>query len=173
VVTGLAPVGDAWACTNPSAGRGMSLGLMQAQVMRQVTAAHLDDPATLARVYALRTEREVAPYYRNQVRADRQRVAEMVAIREGREPPAPDPTTARFLAAARTDATGLYPGRRAGTRRGRACRRRSGRRPDAGRVVLVGRPVGHGCHGARAPEVLGRVLSWLALLARPDAVLPK
>jgi 2-polyprenyl-6-methoxyphenol hydroxylase-like FAD-dependent oxidoreductase len=107
VVTGLAPVGDAWACTNPSAGRGMSLGLMQAQVLRQVTAAHLDDPATLARVYALRTEREVAPYYRNQVRADRQRVAEMVAIREGREPPAPDPTTARFLAAARTDADAL------------------------------------------------------------------
>jgi 2-polyprenyl-6-methoxyphenol hydroxylase-like FAD-dependent oxidoreductase len=107
VVTGLAPVGDAWACTNPSAGRGMSLGLVQAQVLRQVTAAHLDDPATLARVYALRTEREVAPYYRNQVRADRQRVAEMVAIREGREPPAPDPTTARFLAAARTDADAL------------------------------------------------------------------
>jgi hypothetical protein len=35
---------------------------MQAQVLRQATAAHLDDPATLARVYALRTEREVAPY---------------------------------------------------------------------------------------------------------------
>jgi hypothetical protein len=44
------------------------------------------------------------------VRADRQRVAEMVAIREGREPPAPDPTTARFLAAARTDATGCIRG---------------------------------------------------------------
>jgi hypothetical protein len=107
VVTSLAPAGDAWACTNPSAGRGMSLGLMQAQVLRQVTAAHLDDPATLARVYVLRTEREVAPYYRNQVRADRQRVAEMAAIHEGREPPARDPTTVRFLAAARTDADAL------------------------------------------------------------------
>jgi 2-polyprenyl-6-methoxyphenol hydroxylase-like FAD-dependent oxidoreductase len=103
VVTGLAPVGDAWACTNPSAGRGLSLGLMHAQVLRQVAAAHLDDPVAFAEVYDLRTKREVAPYYRNQVRDDRQRAAEMTALREGREPPAPDPTTARFLAAARTD----------------------------------------------------------------------
>jgi 2-polyprenyl-6-methoxyphenol hydroxylase-like FAD-dependent oxidoreductase len=107
VVTGLVPVGDAWACTNPSAGRGMSLGLLQAQVLRQVAAAHLDDPAAFAQLYGLRTNREVAPYYRNQVRADRQRVAEMTAVREGREPPPPDPTTARFLAAARTDADAL------------------------------------------------------------------
>jgi 2-polyprenyl-6-methoxyphenol hydroxylase-like FAD-dependent oxidoreductase len=104
VVTGLAAVGDAWACTNPSAGRGLSLGLMEAQLLRQVVAAHLDDPATFCEAYAWRLDQEVAPYYRGQVRADRQRVAEMIAVREGREPPAPDPTTARFLAAAGTDA---------------------------------------------------------------------
>ncbi|MGZ4616941.1 MAG: FAD-dependent oxidoreductase, partial [Actinomycetes bacterium] len=31
VATGLAAVGDAWACTNPSAGRGLSVGLIHAQ----------------------------------------------------------------------------------------------------------------------------------------------
>jgi 2-polyprenyl-6-methoxyphenol hydroxylase-like FAD-dependent oxidoreductase len=103
VVTGFAAVGDAWACTNPSAGRGLSVGMMHAQVLRQVTADHLDDPATFAKVWHERTDREVAPYCRNQVRADRQRIAEMAALREGREPPAADPTTTRFLAAARTD----------------------------------------------------------------------
>jgi len=103
MVTGLAAVGDAWACTNPSAGRGLSVGILHAQVLRQVVAAHLDDPATFAQVLQERTDREVAPYYWNQVRADRQRVAEMTALRDGREPPAPDPTMARFLTAARTD----------------------------------------------------------------------
>jgi 2-polyprenyl-6-methoxyphenol hydroxylase-like FAD-dependent oxidoreductase len=103
VVTGFAAVGDAWVCTNPSAGRGLSIGMMHAQVLRQVVRGHLDDPATFAQVWHARTDREVAPYYRNQVRADRHRVAEMAALREGRDPPAPDPTTTRFLAAARTD----------------------------------------------------------------------
>jgi hypothetical protein len=77
--------------------------MMHAQVLRQVVAGHLDDPATFAKVWHERTDREVAPYYWNQVRADRQRVAEMAALREGREPPAPDPAIGRFLAAARTD----------------------------------------------------------------------
>ena len=91
VVTGLAAVGDAWACTNPSAGRGLSVGLLHAQVLRQVVAAHLADPATFAQEWDARTAAEVAPYVGNQMRADRRRVAEMTALREGREPPAPDP----------------------------------------------------------------------------------
>ena len=59
VVTGLAAVGDAWACTNPSAGRGLSVGILHAQVLRQVVAAHLDDPAAFAQVLQERTDREV------------------------------------------------------------------------------------------------------------------
>ena len=104
MVTGLAAVGDAWACTNPSAGRGMSVGMIHAQVLRQVAAAHLADPGTFAQLWLARTDREVAPFVRNQMHADRRRTAEIIALREGREPPAPDPTTTRFLAAARTDA---------------------------------------------------------------------
>ena len=44
VATGYAAVGDAWACTNPSAGRGLSIGLMHAQRLRDVVRDELDDP---------------------------------------------------------------------------------------------------------------------------------
>ena len=104
VVTGFAAVGDAWACTNPSAGRGLSIGMIQAQQLRAVVAAHLDDPAALALAYDACTEQVVAPYYRNQVAADRVRIAEMSALADGREPPAPDPVMSRFGAAAMQDA---------------------------------------------------------------------
>jgi 2-polyprenyl-6-methoxyphenol hydroxylase-like FAD-dependent oxidoreductase len=104
VVTGFLPVGDAWACTNPSAGRGLSVGMIHAQVLRHVVREHLDDPGALVEAWHERTERLVAPFYRNQVAADRVRIAEMAALREGREPPAPPEITRRFLAAARYDA---------------------------------------------------------------------
>ncbi|MGY1593959.1 FAD-dependent oxidoreductase [Geodermatophilus sp. SYSU D00708] len=104
VVTGFVPVGDAWACTNPSAGRGISIGAVHAQVLRRAVAAHLDAPGRLAREFAEATERDVAPFYRDQLTADRARLAEMEAIRSGTEPPAPNPAQARFLAAAMRDA---------------------------------------------------------------------
>lgn len=104
VVTGFVAVGDAWACTNPSGGRGLSLGLFQAQLLRATVAGHLDDPAVLARVYDHRTVSEVTPYYRHQLAADRARVAEMNAIRQALPPPPGDPVTGRFLAAAMQDA---------------------------------------------------------------------
>jgi 2-polyprenyl-6-methoxyphenol hydroxylase-like FAD-dependent oxidoreductase len=104
VVTGFLPVGDAWACTNPSAGRGLSVGLVHAQLLRHVVREHLDDPAALTVAWDERTERIVAPFYRNQVAADRLRVAEMAALREGREPPPLPDGTRRFLTAAGYDA---------------------------------------------------------------------
>jgi 2-polyprenyl-6-methoxyphenol hydroxylase-like FAD-dependent oxidoreductase len=79
VAAGLVAVGDAWACTNPSAGRGISLGLMHAQLLRRSVAEHLDDPVALARSFAARTEQVVTPYYRDQLGADAVRRAEMVA----------------------------------------------------------------------------------------------
>lgn len=104
VVTGFAAVGDAYACTNPSAGRGLSIGMLHAQVLRGVVAAHLDDPVAFARVWDARTASEVAPYVANQVAADRLRVAEMTALREGREPAPPPAAARRFFTAARCDA---------------------------------------------------------------------
>ncbi len=103
IVTGFAAVGDAWACTNPSAGRGLSLGLMHAQLLRNVVREHLDDPAAFANAFDARTEEAVAPFYRNQIREDRFRAAEMNALRNGLEPAAMTPRSAQILAAAGQD----------------------------------------------------------------------
>jgi 2-polyprenyl-6-methoxyphenol hydroxylase-like FAD-dependent oxidoreductase len=104
VVTGFLAVGDAWACTNPSAGRGISVGAVHAQLLRAVVRASLDDPVELARAFDEVTEREVAPFYRTQLAADRARIAEMDALRAGREPPPPDPARTGLLTAAAYDA---------------------------------------------------------------------
>lgn len=103
VATGFAAVGDAWACTNPSAGRGLSIGMIHAQQFRRVVAEHLADPAALARAWDEATERAVTPHYRNQIAADRTRIAQMDALRAGQPPPPPHPATASFLAAAMHD----------------------------------------------------------------------
>jgi 2-polyprenyl-6-methoxyphenol hydroxylase-like FAD-dependent oxidoreductase len=91
VATGVVAVGDAWACTNPSAGRGMSVGMVQAQQLRDVVRAHLDDPTELALRYFDATEEKVAPFFRHQIKADRFRLAEIEAICAGTERPEPDP----------------------------------------------------------------------------------
>ena len=48
VATGVCAVGDAWACTNPSAGRGISVGLVHAQQLRDADA-HEPRPSRGAR----------------------------------------------------------------------------------------------------------------------------
>ncbi|PVZ11154.1 FAD-dependent oxidoreductase [Actinomycetospora cinnamomea] len=102
VATGFVAVGDAWACTNPSAGRGLSVGAVHAQQLRAVVRAHLDDPAALARAFEERTERSVRPFHDHQLAADRVRMAEMTAARRGEDPPpATSPLAALVRAAAR------------------------------------------------------------------------
>jgi flavin-dependent dehydrogenase len=103
VVTGFAVVGDAWACTNPSEGRGLSVGLIHAQLLRDTVRTHLNDPAGFALAWDAATEENVAPYYRNQIAADRARIAEMHALREGLAPPAASGQGARFAVAAMYD----------------------------------------------------------------------
>jgi 2-polyprenyl-6-methoxyphenol hydroxylase-like FAD-dependent oxidoreductase len=103
VVTGLMAVGDAWACTNPSAGRGLSVGLVHAQQLRRVLAAHDGDLETLALQWDAATEEHVGPFFRNQLKSDGVRLAEMAAHRDGTEPPF-DEQAARFQAAAMSDA---------------------------------------------------------------------
>ena len=48
VATGFLAVGDSWACTNPSAGRGISVGIVQAQLLRDAVTSYFDDPVELA-----------------------------------------------------------------------------------------------------------------------------
>ncbi len=104
IATGVAAVGDAWACTNPSAGRGISVGLIHAQCLRDAVRSSLDDPAAFARTFDELTETNVAPYFWNQIHADRARIAEMDALRDGTEPPPPDPTAVAVGKAAMYDA---------------------------------------------------------------------
>jgi 2-polyprenyl-6-methoxyphenol hydroxylase-like FAD-dependent oxidoreductase len=106
VATGFAAVGDAWACTNPSAARGLSLGLAQARMVRdELRARSWNSGARSAGEFELRlherAETELAPYYWEQVNADRARVAVMDALRAGDTPsPPPDSPALRLLASA-------------------------------------------------------------------------
>lgn len=96
LATGIVPVGDAWACTNPSAGRGISIGLIHAQRLREAMRAGIDDDLEVH--FDAATEEHVTPFYRNQIAADRVRVAQMEAIRNGEEPPPDDPMRAAVTA---------------------------------------------------------------------------
>jgi 2-polyprenyl-6-methoxyphenol hydroxylase-like FAD-dependent oxidoreductase len=89
VATGIAAVGDAAACTNPTNGRGMSLGLMHVQRLRDVIHAHLHDPLEFATAWDAATEAELVPWYRENVEEDRARISEIEALRSGLEPPPP------------------------------------------------------------------------------------
>jgi hypothetical protein len=71
VATGIAPVGDAWACSNPSLGRGMALGLLHVQRLRDVIREQLEDPRQFAEVWNAVTEAELTPWYRETVEEDR------------------------------------------------------------------------------------------------------
>jgi flavin-dependent dehydrogenase len=91
IVTGLLPVGDSWACTNPMAGRGFSLGLAHAIALRDAAREFPDEPARLAAAFDHVTEETLTPWYRDQLSRDSQRVAEVRRIIDGRAPaPPPD-----------------------------------------------------------------------------------
>jgi len=104
VATGFAAVGDAWACTNPSAGRGLSVGAIHAQALRETVRDHLDRPEEFAVAWDAITQERVAPFYWQQIQMDRARVADLLAVRDGREPSPIAPETAAFQAAMMTDA---------------------------------------------------------------------
>jgi 2-polyprenyl-6-methoxyphenol hydroxylase-like FAD-dependent oxidoreductase len=88
-ITGLALLGDACACTNPSQGRGITLGLMHARCLREVVGSHLENPGEFAAAFDAGTEAELTPWYRETVAEDRDRLREIEALRNGREPPEP------------------------------------------------------------------------------------
>lgn len=91
--TGVLTLGDAASCTNPSLGRGITLGLVHAEILREVVAAHAADPVALALAFDERTEAELQPWHDATTAMDRRRVVEMRAFAEGRTPE-PDPAGA-------------------------------------------------------------------------------
>jgi 2-polyprenyl-6-methoxyphenol hydroxylase-like FAD-dependent oxidoreductase len=88
---GLVSLGDAWACTNPSMGRGMALGLKHAATLRRVVRSNDDVPAAFAQA----TEAELRPWYDSTVLVDRARVVEINALRNGEAPVLSDHIGAR------------------------------------------------------------------------------
>jgi 2-polyprenyl-6-methoxyphenol hydroxylase-like FAD-dependent oxidoreductase len=89
VVTGIVSLADAWACTNPSAGRGLTVGFIHALLLRDVLRQTGSDPIALAHWFDEVTEMEVTPWYRAQIAMDRFRFAQMNALRTGGDMPAP------------------------------------------------------------------------------------
>lgn len=97
IATGFVAVADAWACTNPSAGRGLTVGFKHARLLRDVLRDTAGDPAAVAREFDRRTETEIAPWYHAQIAFDRMRFAEIEALREGRAPSPPPDGLARDI----------------------------------------------------------------------------
>jgi 2-polyprenyl-6-methoxyphenol hydroxylase-like FAD-dependent oxidoreductase len=87
VATGIVAVGDAWACTNPVQGRGMTIGLMHAIGTAEVVNEHLDDPLALAQAHHAMTESRVTPWYRSTVEFDRWRTSQITAAINGQSAP--------------------------------------------------------------------------------------
>jgi hypothetical protein len=85
--TGLVPVGDAWGFTNPSIGRGITLGLMHAVDIAPAIAEHVEDPRQLAAEWKRRTDERAARWHASTVDFDRVRAPEVEAHLQG----LPDP----------------------------------------------------------------------------------
>jgi 2-polyprenyl-6-methoxyphenol hydroxylase-like FAD-dependent oxidoreductase len=85
VASGVLPVADSWACTNPSLGRGCSIGALHALALRDMLReATLDDPLGLATRWHTVTGETVEPWYRSTLTFDRHRLAEIEAGIEGK-----------------------------------------------------------------------------------------
>lgn len=96
VATGIAVVGDAWACTNPTAGRGISLGLLHSIALRDSLRSHGEQ---FALEFDRITEAELTPWYRQQVERDYQRAEQVQAAVDGRPWSPPDTPMAKMQGA--------------------------------------------------------------------------
>lgn len=102
VVTGLVTVGDSACCTNPSLGRGMTMGLLHAVGTLEVIGKHLGAPLTLAAEHDRMTQARLIPWYQATVEFDRARKAQMDAAIEGRSASQPTGPAALFQQASGT-----------------------------------------------------------------------
>ncbi|MEV4538257.1 FAD-dependent oxidoreductase [Asanoa sp. NPDC049518] len=84
VATGVVAVGDAWACTNPSLGRGAAIGLLHAIGLRDVLRdTDAGEHEKLVRGFHDWTMANVEPLYRGTLWFDAHRLAELDADAEG------------------------------------------------------------------------------------------
>ena len=96
VATGVVAIADAWSATNPSLGRGISLGTLHAVMLRDIVREHAEAPYALALALDERTERELTPWYRATVWQDRNGLREVAAEVAGEPAPNDDPLWERM-----------------------------------------------------------------------------
>jgi 2-polyprenyl-6-methoxyphenol hydroxylase-like FAD-dependent oxidoreductase len=103
VATGVLAVGDAWACTNPSVGRGASMAILHARLLRDLLReTDPEDHDKLARRFHEVTAGVAEPLFRSTLWYDRHRLAEIEAdiVGEPYRPADPAWIAAKALAAA-------------------------------------------------------------------------
>lgn len=84
VITGIVPLADAAAATNPSKGRGIGMGMMHAIGLRDLLRdVALDDHLAFASAFDEMTENLLTPHYRSTVWDDRHRLAQVSAHQRG------------------------------------------------------------------------------------------
>ena len=96
--TGLLPLGDAYAFTNPSVGRGVAIGIVHSVDVVDEIASVLDDPAAVAQGWKVATDRRARPFVESTIDYDRVRGPEVEAAMEGRVYEHTDPAAVGFTA---------------------------------------------------------------------------
>ena len=80
VATGVVAAGDAWACTNPSLGRGASMAMIHARLLRDLLRqTGPEEHEKFARRFDEVTTQVLEPLYRDTLGYDRHRLAEIDA----------------------------------------------------------------------------------------------
>ena len=85
--TGVVPLGDAWGFTNPSIGRGITLGMMHVIESVPAIAQHMDDPRRLAQEWERLTGDRPAKWHASTVDFDRLRAPQVEALMMGKDDP--------------------------------------------------------------------------------------
>jgi 2-polyprenyl-6-methoxyphenol hydroxylase-like FAD-dependent oxidoreductase len=92
VATGVVALADAWACTNPSLGRGISIGIVHAAALRSLLQeVSLDNTRELAMRWDELTTETVQPHFVDTLAFDRHRLAEIEAAIDGHTYETDDP----------------------------------------------------------------------------------
>ena len=84
VVTGVVALADSWACTNPSVGRGISIGTIHAVGLRDLLHDMPTDPVALQQEWNDVTLATAEPWFRSTLAFDEGRLAEIDALLENR-----------------------------------------------------------------------------------------
>ena len=84
VATGVVALADSWACTNPSVGRGISIGTIHAVALRDLLHDMPGDPVVLQQQWHDATLASAEPWYRGTLAFDEGRIDQIDALLDDR-----------------------------------------------------------------------------------------